>query len=150
MRTSKLLGLLVRLSSKKNAGVLPLHNTNKTNSTRGYGETECDRKLKLSSFTVPEVVTVVGFVIVIPKPFCRNRIAVQTKSKVYVWRNIEVPKYRSTEVPKYRRTEEPKFDTGKYRKPQNIGIELSKYRDTCRYRVSNPALAAGVSTIKSG
>ena len=40
------------------------HNINKTNSTRGYGETECDRKRKRSSFTVPEVVAAVGFVIV--------------------------------------------------------------------------------------
>ena len=32
------------------------HNTNEINSTRGYGETKCDRKLKRSSFTVPEVV----------------------------------------------------------------------------------------------
>ena len=39
------------------------HNTNKTNSTRGYGKMECDRKRKLSSFTVPEVVAAIGFVI---------------------------------------------------------------------------------------
>ena len=48
------------------------HNINKTNSTRGYGETECDRKRKRSSFTVPEVVAAIGFVIVIIKPICRN------------------------------------------------------------------------------
>ena len=48
------------------------HNTNKINSTCGYGEMECDRKLKQSSFTVPEVVAAIGFVIVIPKPSCRN------------------------------------------------------------------------------
>ena len=48
------------------------HNINKTNSTRGYGETECDHKRKRSSFTVPEVVAAIGFVIVIMKPSCRN------------------------------------------------------------------------------
>ena len=48
------------------------HNINTTNSTRGYGETECDRKRKRSSFTVPEVVAAIGFVIVIMKPSCRN------------------------------------------------------------------------------
>ena len=41
------------------------HNTNETNSTRGYGETECDRKLKLSSFTVPEVVAAIRSVVTI-------------------------------------------------------------------------------------
>ena len=50
------------------------HNTNKTNSTRGYGETECDCKRKRSSFTVPEVVVAIGFVIVIKKLSCRNEL----------------------------------------------------------------------------
>ena len=49
------------------------HNINKANSTRGYGETECDRKQKRSSFTVPEVVAAIGFVVV-PKPSCRNEL----------------------------------------------------------------------------
>ena len=48
------------------------HNINKTNSTRGYSEKDCDRKRKQSSFTVPEVVAAIGFVIVIMKPSCRN------------------------------------------------------------------------------
>ena len=46
------------------------HNINKTNSTRGYGETDCDRERKRSSFTVSEVVAAIGFVIVI-----MNRVA---------------------------------------------------------------------------
>ena len=50
------------------------HNINKTNSTRRYGKTECDRKRKRSSFTVPEVVAAIEFVIVIPKPSCRNEL----------------------------------------------------------------------------
>ena len=50
------------------------HNTNETNSTRGYDETDCDHKMKRSSFTVPEVVATIGFVMVIPKPSCRNEL----------------------------------------------------------------------------
>ena len=47
-----------------------VHITSMTNSTRGYGETERDRKR--SSYTVPEVVAAIGFVIIIMKLSCRN------------------------------------------------------------------------------